>query len=592
MDLPDELSPWSSQLALFDPPLALALGESVRRIALAVGPLPSASPRGEMPDGYAGLTRRGPYERLLSSEWALAETLPDEFVRRAVMGEHVFLAPSFRSPGAARRSVALFDAGPMQLGTPRIAQLAALVVLARRAEIASVPFSWGVVQKPKGLLDGLTGASALYLLQARTSRCVDDDALSAWTAALAKVLGDTPDVDLWVVAGAAARSELQKALPRAATLLVEDVLSLDRHVVTVDLRTRTGRAARVELELPETSAAVRLLRDPFRVAAAPRAADAPPIAATSRLVFGADGRRLFARGRSGELVIHYLPNSPMATAPRASRFWPAPDELVLAADGRQKRIDVLTLRGSDLVLHGLGPRGGRHRPDIVVSLPGVERPAVSLDALSQLFVQRDAGPLRALFVDAHDALWATHRLAAPVLARGVVATWQRHGEVAWVREADAGGGMVVEHLGTHADAPTPHPTHRARVPCFFGYAGLYTPAMPGMLASPGAAGWTIWRETDVLSVVPPAGSTVIGVSAPFRHDTEPWLFHVHDERHVSAVSGRTARTRRVTIAPSRITHATLSPYAPHLAYVTESGELTVWDLLREGVILRVGAESR
>src|SRR5687768_17876785 len=41
-----------------------------------------------------------------------------------------------------------FDAGPNQLGSPRIAQIAALIVLSRRAEAAGVRFAWGILQEP------------------------------------------------------------------------------------------------------------------------------------------------------------------------------------------------------------------------------------------------------------------------------------------------------------------------------------------------------------------------------------------------------------------------------------------------------------
>ena len=42
------------------------------------------------PDGYDGIASRGIYERLVTSEWLLADEEPDEFDRRAAMGEHTF----------------------------------------------------------------------------------------------------------------------------------------------------------------------------------------------------------------------------------------------------------------------------------------------------------------------------------------------------------------------------------------------------------------------------------------------------------------------------------------------------------------------
>src|ERR1044072_224038 len=72
--LPPPLAPWASLLDLFPHELAVALGPWVQRLDRAIGPMrvPHGAGQGE-PDGYDGLTRRGLYERLLVSEWLLAE---------------------------------------------------------------------------------------------------------------------------------------------------------------------------------------------------------------------------------------------------------------------------------------------------------------------------------------------------------------------------------------------------------------------------------------------------------------------------------------------------------------------------------------
>jgi hypothetical protein len=59
------------------------------------------------------------------------------------MGEHLFLNRAHSSPIGTRASLALFDAGPSQLGSPRIAHIAALIVLANRADSAGSSFTWG-----------------------------------------------------------------------------------------------------------------------------------------------------------------------------------------------------------------------------------------------------------------------------------------------------------------------------------------------------------------------------------------------------------------------------------------------------------------
>ncbi len=122
MELPPAIAPWGPELAMFHDELALALGGLVARVAHAIGPLPSATRDArDEPDGFGGLARRGPYERLLLTEWLLANELPDEFVRRAVSAEHAFLELEHLSPAIARRTIAVFDAGPSQLGAPRLA---------------------------------------------------------------------------------------------------------------------------------------------------------------------------------------------------------------------------------------------------------------------------------------------------------------------------------------------------------------------------------------------------------------------------------------------------------------------------------------
>src|ERR1041385_5936816 len=147
MNLPPSLAPWSAYLRIFPEEVSLALGPIIQRLAMLIGsPLPRLNENEGEPDGFDGLNRRGTYERLLLSEWMLADEIEDEFMRRAVMGEHLFLNRAHSAPVGTRASMALFDAGPSQLGSPRIAHLAALIVLANRADAANSTFSWGVLQ--------------------------------------------------------------------------------------------------------------------------------------------------------------------------------------------------------------------------------------------------------------------------------------------------------------------------------------------------------------------------------------------------------------------------------------------------------------
>ena len=148
IELPRALQPWAQELELFPSETASALAPLLPRLDRLVGPL-RASPkwgRGE-PDGFDGLSRRGIYDRLLVSEWLLADEAPLEFARRAATGEHAFLKLAQREPQSAPLSLAVFDAGPNQLGAPRLLHLAALVVLFRRAKNSGAYFRWGVLQQ-------------------------------------------------------------------------------------------------------------------------------------------------------------------------------------------------------------------------------------------------------------------------------------------------------------------------------------------------------------------------------------------------------------------------------------------------------------
>ncbi|WP_200948341.1 hypothetical protein, partial [Kitasatospora sp. Root107] len=131
--LPAALAPWATALSAISPELAVALGPLLRRLDALVGERePVADVHGD-PDGLGGLSRSGRPDQLLPSEWLLADEYPEEFLRRLVDGELLHLAPEFNKPTVRGRMVALVDAGPTQAGAGRLVQLAALLVLHRRA---------------------------------------------------------------------------------------------------------------------------------------------------------------------------------------------------------------------------------------------------------------------------------------------------------------------------------------------------------------------------------------------------------------------------------------------------------------------------
>ena len=327
IELPAALAPWASQLSMLPTDLALAVAPWVGRLALAVGPLSEVHhERTGEPDGYRGLTRRGSYERLVTAEWGIAELFPDEFLRRAGAGEHLFLDLARRGPRGAQRSIALVSAGPAQLGTPRLAHLAILVVLARRAALANARFSWGILEDPDHrLFDHVSALSIARLLDARTAHAGGREAFAAWRVELSALR------DVWFVGGEQEASIAHDA--GACSIIVRDVLEPDQRAIDVDVYRRGAPAARVRLALPAPELCVRLLRDPFHNAPLP-----PQVRGTLAphdIRFAAGGRRVIVR------------------AGTAIESWPVPSSLRDKV-GLPKRTEIP--HGSELVAVGTGRR--------------------------------------------------------------------------------------------------------------------------------------------------------------------------------------------------------------------------------------------
>ena len=239
---------WASVLDALPEHHAQVLGTWLPKLALAVGPLRGEPVSGEgEPDGISGLSSRGSYERLVMSEWAVAEVAPDEFVRRAAMGEHLFLHRATRVPEKTTCTQVWIDAGPEQLGSPRLAHIALLIVLAERAEAAGVAFRWGVLQEPD-VYEGLEPEHLVALMGMRTVERAGDLGLKDFVA-------QSEVDDLWWIGG----PEVREALGLAGSMVeVEDVL--DPGISALDLRfgERTLR-----LELPSREVVVSLLRNPL-----------------------------------------------------------------------------------------------------------------------------------------------------------------------------------------------------------------------------------------------------------------------------------------------------------------------------------------
>ncbi len=581
--LPRPLAPWAEELAVFPHDLALSLGAWLERLSLAIGPwrLPALAGSGA-PDGYGGVGRRGSYERLLHGEWLLAAELPQEFVRRAAMSEHSFFELQHEAPAGARRSVALFDAGPRQLGSPRVAQLALLLVLARRAAAAGASFAWGVLQDPAaGLTEGVDAAGVQRLVDTRLVSDATQREVEAWQLALVAAAGaDDPRRadDLWLV-GAPGLSQRAHHL---ATSLVEvaDVLDPGRRQVTVDVMRWRSERHHLVLDLPPSDACARLLRNPL---------DAPPGAVSGahldldgNLLFTPSGRQVIARQADGAVVAHTIGKG-QASARRKAL---APDERLVGVGWHKRRLVHATWSDERLRIHGLSGLDAEFlevasNPEFVPPVAGAPlvgcypgtthrdrgRLVLVLDGRRQLFevVVRERA-LRALGLVVEDVAWMTW--GAAFLFRG---------------GAEDGGPnlLTIDTLGRarrHAWSVRWPGGTRA----LLGGGSRQTHTFAAIEYGYGV--WKIAHDT-IDDVELNAGEQAIGLLARHWLRGRPELVTLTpDGREVRWAQEGPANAIR---APSRIASAAISHEAQRVALLTNHGQLQVYDLVSGQLLLDV-----
>ena len=159
------------------------------------------------------------------------------------------------SPAAGTGVLALFDAGPGQLGAPRVIQIALLLALARRAEGAGAGFSWGLLQEPEAPLSPWsTMDSPGRLVRARTPHEATGPQIAAWRSRLE----ERPEwEESWVIGSP--RLGSPPDLPGASHLQIWDLLDPAARRVGVSLQ-HGGLVEETWIDLPDDPACVRLLR--------------------------------------------------------------------------------------------------------------------------------------------------------------------------------------------------------------------------------------------------------------------------------------------------------------------------------------------
>lgn len=353
--LPAAVRGWSAALAALQPSVVHALAPLLERVDELVGRhVDVEGPDGE-PEGYGGLTTRGTFERLLASEWALADVAPDEFLRRAAARELLHVERAFRHTPTARVTRVVVDTGPAQAGAARLVQLAALVVLHRRAAAHGARVEVGVLG---GRADRWVGGDLPELLAAWLASRATADAGPERVAER-----HAADPDAWFVVRPGLLDRLAPAdRPVRRVLTVQEAAWSDAGVVGVDV---VLAGERVHLPVPSAPEALRVLRgNGFRrTGAGPegRPARRPGTGSAAALADGEPvlhdavltgaGEVIVGRGReASELVVARVVAEEEKRRPRVRRLrGPA---LAVGATGR--RLIVLTAAPGGAVVDVVG----------------------------------------------------------------------------------------------------------------------------------------------------------------------------------------------------------------------------------------------
>ena len=282
---------WWDDLDFFAPDVRRDYGKLFLQLERAFSSLAARPQRGE-PAGWAGLSRRGNWDRLVHSEWAVAEACPEEFLRRAGEGELSFWQLAQQADAHNELLWCWLDVGPDQLGACRLVQLALLFYLQHLGLRNSGKLCWGTIQSPQRGYDALTAQEVQIYLRSRSldpgRRPPDAPAgLQSWCIGSPAWLTQVP-------------ATYQKvALTQSGPETVELVYG----------------ARRLQLQLPPAARAARLMRDPFSQERDPAVASV----SAGKLFFSQCGRKLLLVDESMVQVVP-LPSSVSEPPGKVRRF--------------------------------------------------------------------------------------------------------------------------------------------------------------------------------------------------------------------------------------------------------------------------------
>ncbi|NHZ78679.1 hypothetical protein F2P44_05210 [Massilia sp. CCM 8695] len=594
MNLPPQLAPWSEWLALVPLEMAEPLGQMLLRLQPLVGRMTGVAPSPDtLPVGAGGIARRGPYERLLLSEWAVRDAAPDEFIRRAAGNELLFSAPEPRVQRRARLCVALFDAGPEQLGEPRLVQMALFILLARRAGEGGAGFQWGVLQDPVTL--HADPRKLRPWLDARTVTRVDAAHLNGWNVALDS-LDETDEV--WQIGSSGCG-----ALARTGACVNIEASLLDAGLKVSITQRRATRELLLELPAPDVGA--RLLRHPFDLAPAEknpaRAGAYDTLSLAQAPVFGLSGNWLAAAREKGGVVLHHVQASAAAQPSKPRRHHDTPLGVVVVG-----KMLAYVDSGGDFLTLARFP-GKAFGPPCTVKRPPPEQFQMPTEAGSWMptFFLIDHSPAgagaRVFMLDLAGTLgcWAVYgqkhkHISVPhfqFVDRKVVGIVQFEGTLLYASSAANCTTMyVIGAEDKEAIEMAEFPMDSKRV-LFGGPAPKRECARWLCALQCGDQHWLLVDDNFKVTI-PLAindGATVMGVAriAP-QAGSAPALLVLSADRHT--VELRSATENRVVLQSAQpIAQLVLDPTGERLCWLTDSRELSVRALHGSALLLHVAS---
>ncbi|WP_182418326.1 hypothetical protein [Bartonella sp. HY038] len=249
---------WQHWLKWFLADLQGDIGQILHHLhPLLTAPRPSDNGGLLTAPGLETVLRRGNYANLLLSEWILADSFPDEFLRRAAQHEHLFFAPPPLEDDGGKRVLALFDVGIMQLGLPRVAHIALLMLLSRRAQLLKSEFYWGIVQNEPQWHEFSNVNHLRQMLDDRHIALITAEKLDKWRNFIGQ--GDKGD-ECWFISS-------QKFHDQGKSLFASHRLSIDETFkgtsLEVVLHQNGCSAIEIALPLPDEKQCKRLLSAKF-----------------------------------------------------------------------------------------------------------------------------------------------------------------------------------------------------------------------------------------------------------------------------------------------------------------------------------------